>query len=191
MPTEIPVNESTAGMSTVTGFFEHNSVVLHIGDELVTFGGVSQEPPCASNFGRSRGSFCKSASRVTMARPRAARMPAHNAADCPQLNLNRWARMRGSPAARRSRNSHVRSLAAIVGDDDLIRQPERLHRLAERSDERQQIPLLVVAHVAVGCIVRTTAEVLILPLPAQRFRRVVDPATGYAELVIEPRGASS
>ena len=41
----IPVNESTAGMSTVTGFFEHNSIVLHLGDELATFGGVSQEPP--------------------------------------------------------------------------------------------------------------------------------------------------
>ncbi|HEY5911033.1 MAG TPA: hypothetical protein VJA21_10565, partial [Verrucomicrobiae bacterium] len=41
----IPVNESTAGMSTVTGFFEHNSIVLHLGDELVTFGGVSQEAP--------------------------------------------------------------------------------------------------------------------------------------------------
>jgi len=41
----IPVNESTAGMSTVTGFFEHNSVVLHVGDELVTFSGVSQAPP--------------------------------------------------------------------------------------------------------------------------------------------------
>ena len=26
------------GMSTVTGFFEHNSVILHIGDELITFG---------------------------------------------------------------------------------------------------------------------------------------------------------
>jgi hypothetical protein len=43
--TELPVNESTAGMSTITGFFEHNSVVLHIGDELVTFGGFSREPP--------------------------------------------------------------------------------------------------------------------------------------------------
>ena len=41
----IPVNEPTAGMSTVTGFFEHNSVVLHLGDELATFGGISQEPP--------------------------------------------------------------------------------------------------------------------------------------------------
>jgi hypothetical protein len=43
--TEITVNESTQGMTTVTGFFEHNSVILHIGDELVTFGAVSQEPP--------------------------------------------------------------------------------------------------------------------------------------------------
>jgi hypothetical protein len=41
----IPVNEPTAGMSTVTGFFEQNSVVLHLGDELVTFGGTSREPP--------------------------------------------------------------------------------------------------------------------------------------------------
>jgi len=43
--TEIAVSESTKGMTTVTGFFEHNSVILHIGDELVTFGAVSQEPP--------------------------------------------------------------------------------------------------------------------------------------------------
>ncbi len=42
---EITVNESTHGMNTVTGFFEHNSVILHIGDELITFGAVSQEPP--------------------------------------------------------------------------------------------------------------------------------------------------
>ena len=43
--TEIPVNESTAGLSTVTGFFEHNSVTLHVGDELVTFSGFSKQPP--------------------------------------------------------------------------------------------------------------------------------------------------
>jgi hypothetical protein len=42
---EILVNESTKNMGTVTGFFEHNSVVLHIGDELITFGGVTKEPP--------------------------------------------------------------------------------------------------------------------------------------------------
>ena len=43
--TEIAVEESTAGMSTITGFFEHNSVVLHVDDELVTFSGFSREAP--------------------------------------------------------------------------------------------------------------------------------------------------
>lgn len=43
--TEITVNESTAEMKTITGFFEQNSIVLHIGDELVTFGGASKEAP--------------------------------------------------------------------------------------------------------------------------------------------------
>lgn len=43
--TEITVNEPTTGMTTVTGFFEHNSVLLHLGDELVTFSGVSASPP--------------------------------------------------------------------------------------------------------------------------------------------------
>ena len=43
--TAIIVNESTEGMSTITGFFEHNSVILHIGDELVTFGAANQKPP--------------------------------------------------------------------------------------------------------------------------------------------------
>ena len=40
--TEVTVNECTQGMRTVTGFFEHNSVILHIDDELMTFGAVSQ-----------------------------------------------------------------------------------------------------------------------------------------------------
>lgn len=43
--TEIAVNEPTAEIKTITGFFEHNSVVLHIGDELVTFGGASKTAP--------------------------------------------------------------------------------------------------------------------------------------------------
>ncbi|MHC4560740.1 MAG: hypothetical protein ACYS80_25960, partial [Planctomycetota bacterium] len=42
---EITVNESTQNISTVTGFFEHNSIVLHIDEELVTFGTVSRQPP--------------------------------------------------------------------------------------------------------------------------------------------------
>jgi predicted DNA-binding protein with PD1-like motif len=42
-------------------------------------------------------------------------------------------------------------------------------------------------HVAHGCTVRTTAEVLILELPGWTFSRRHDGTTGYPELVIEPR----
>jgi len=53
---EIRVNESTKDISTVTGFFEHNSVVLHIDDELVTFSGVTKESPWRFT-GVKRGAF--------------------------------------------------------------------------------------------------------------------------------------
>ena len=43
-------------------------------------------------------------------------------------------------------------------------------------------------HVAHGCIVRTTAEVVLLLLPDWSFNRALDPATGFAELVISRRG---
>lgn len=42
-------------------------------------------------------------------------------------------------------------------------------------------------HVAYGCVVRTTAEVLLLGLPHWDFRRRPDAATGYAELLVMPR----
>jgi len=42
---EITVVESTADVSTITGFFERNSVTLHIDDELITFSGITKEPP--------------------------------------------------------------------------------------------------------------------------------------------------
>jgi predicted DNA-binding protein with PD1-like motif len=42
-------------------------------------------------------------------------------------------------------------------------------------------------HVALGCRVRTTAEILMTELPGWTFSRRLDPATGYAELVIESR----
>ncbi|NLV73361.1 MAG: hypothetical protein GXY52_01560 [Chloroflexi bacterium] len=45
--TTIYVNEPTTGMNTITGFMEANSIYLHIGDEMVTFGGVTQEAPYA------------------------------------------------------------------------------------------------------------------------------------------------
>ncbi len=45
---------------------------------------------------------------------------------------------------------------------------------------------VVGGHVAYGCIVRTTAEVLLALLPDWQFTREPDPATGWAELVIRP-----
>lgn len=41
-------------------------------------------------------------------------------------------------------------------------------------------------HVAPGCIVRTTAELLVALLPAHAFSRERDAATGWPELVIRP-----
>ncbi|MDR0240762.1 MAG: DNA-binding protein [Burkholderia sp.] len=45
-------------------------------------------------------------------------------------------------------------------------------------------------HVASGCMVRTTAEILLVLLPAHRFSREPDAGTGFNELVIrrEPGG---
>ena len=47
-------------------------------------------------------------------------------------------------------------------------------------------------HVAPGCIVRTTAEILLALLPGRRFTRAPDPLTGYLELAIGsvPAGAA-
>ncbi len=42
---------------------------------------------------------------------------------------------------------------------------------------------VVGGHVTRGCVVRTTAEVLLVVLPEWRFDREHDPATGFAELV--------
>lgn len=41
-------------------------------------------------------------------------------------------------------------------------------------------------HVTHGCIVRTTAELLLALLPAHAFSREADATTGYPELVIHP-----
>lgn len=43
-------------------------------------------------------------------------------------------------------------------------------------------------HVGRGCIVRTTAEILLASLPGWTFRRGIDAATGYAELHVIEHG---
>ncbi len=42
---EIVVKESTANISTITGFHTENSVTLKIGDEFIEFNGVTKSPP--------------------------------------------------------------------------------------------------------------------------------------------------
>lgn len=42
-------------------------------------------------------------------------------------------------------------------------------------------------HVAKGCIVRTTAEILVAELSGHLFSRETDPLTGFPELVVKPR----
>jgi predicted DNA-binding protein with PD1-like motif len=42
-------------------------------------------------------------------------------------------------------------------------------------------------HVGTGCIIRTTAEVLLALLPDHRFTREFDADSGYAELVVRPQ----
>jgi predicted DNA-binding protein with PD1-like motif len=42
-------------------------------------------------------------------------------------------------------------------------------------------------HLLPGCIVRTTAEVVIALLPGWEFRRELDAATGFRELTARPR----
>ena len=44
-------------------------------------------------------------------------------------------------------------------------------------------------HLVEGCIIATTAELVIGDLPDVEFRRPLDPATGYNELSVRPRPA--
>ena len=44
---------------------------------------------------------------------------------------------------------------------------------------------LSAGHIMAGCVIRTTAEIVVANLPDLRFRRLLDPETGYPELAIE------
>lgn len=50
---------------------------------------------------------------------------------------------------------------------------------------------VVGGHVGYGCIVRTTAELLVTDLPGWELTREHDDATGFRELVVRAAGAAS
>jgi uncharacterized protein len=59
--------------------------------------------------------------------------------------------------------------------------PDGAHLHASVSDASGRV---LGGHVCAGCEVRTTAELLIAPLPAGSLAREFDTATGYPELVV-------
>jgi predicted DNA-binding protein with PD1-like motif len=58
------------------------------------------------------------------------------------------------------------------------------HLHASVSDAQGQV---FGGHVAPGCIVRTTAELLLAVLPEWQFSRAFDAQTGYPELQVRPK----
>ena len=91
----------------------------------------------------------------------------------------------GSLRGARIRYAGVESAAVLDGDLEILTlsgtlSPDGAHLHISVSDAVGQVRG---GHVAPGCIVRTTAEILIAWLPEWRFAREHDPATGYPELV--------
>ena len=95
----------------------------------------------------------------------------------------------GSLCEARLRFAGRDELARMVGDLELLTLSGTLgaggpHLHASLSDADGRV---FGGHVAPGCIVRTTAEILLAVLDDVRFTREPDAATGYAELVVRPR----
>lgn len=75
----------------------------------------------------------------------------------------------------------ILSLSGIVAFDG-VKSSSHLHMALSTS-----IGQVLGGHVAAGCIVRTTAEVLLALLPEWEFGREPNALTGYGELVVRVR----
>ena len=94
----------------------------------------------------------------------------------------------GSLSSPRLRLAGAADAVPIDGDVELLTlsgsiaiRGSHLHASVARADGS-----VVGGHVAYGCVVRTTAELLLALLPAWEFERLPDAATGYDELVVRP-----
>lgn len=92
----------------------------------------------------------------------------------------------GSLSALALRLAGAAGPTVLQGDFELLTlsgslSPDGAHLHASVADAQGRV---LGGHVAPGCIVRTTAEVLVAVLPDWQFRRQPDAATGYAELVV-------
>ena len=92
----------------------------------------------------------------------------------------------GSLSVAQLRYAGVPQPTALRGDLEILTlagsvSPDGAHLHMSVSDAEGRV---LGGHVGAGCIVRTTAELLLALLPGQRFSREHDPQTGYAELKI-------
>lgn len=95
----------------------------------------------------------------------------------------------GSLAATNIRLAGADEAMAIPGDVEILTlsgsvSPQGVHLHVTVSDAAGRV---LGGHVAPGCIVRTTAELLLALLPEWDFTREPDARTGYAELVLRER----
>ncbi|HWW70621.1 MAG TPA: PPC domain-containing DNA-binding protein [Duganella sp.] len=92
----------------------------------------------------------------------------------------------GSLSAAQLRYAGQPQPTALCGDLEILTlagsiAPDGAHLHMSVADARGQV---LGGHVAPGCVVRTTAELLLALLPDRRFSREHDPRTGYPELAI-------
>lgn len=93
----------------------------------------------------------------------------------------------GSLSVARIRYAGVAGLAELRGDLELLSlggslAPDGVHLHLSVADAHGRV---TGGHMGPGCIVRTTAEVLVALLPGHRFSREHDAATGFLELRVD------
>jgi predicted DNA-binding protein with PD1-like motif len=94
----------------------------------------------------------------------------------------------GSLSGARIRFAGMDEATPLHGDLEILTlagslSPDGVHLHISVSDAQGRV---LGGHVAPGCIVRTTAEVLLALLPDHHFSRAPDAASGWDELVIRP-----
>lgn len=97
----------------------------------------------------------------------------------------------GSLAGAQLRYAGLPQPTALTGDLEILTlagsvSPDGAHLHMSVSDAQGNV---FGGHVAAGCTVRTTAEILLMLLPDYVFSREHDPRTGYPELSVRPAAA--
>jgi predicted DNA-binding protein with PD1-like motif len=98
----------------------------------------------------------------------------------------------GSVSVAQLRLAGAAEATAIHGDLEILSlsgtlSPDGAHLHIAIADSKGAV---IGGHLCAGSLVCTTAELVIGLLPAWRFNRELDPATGHAELRINPRDLS-